>query len=296
MQKIVPHLWFDKEAGQAARFYTSIFADSSIKSSSILDDTPSGSVEMLTISLSGQDFMLISAGPLFKFTPAVSFLVGCRTKEEVSTLWSKLREGGTDLMPLGSYPFSESYGWLVDKYGLSWQIMYQGESMVGRKITPTLMYVGAMAGKAEEALGLYTSIFPDGKIGDLFRYGGDAAPDREGTIAHGAFSLAGLGFAAMDSAQAHDFAFTEAISFLVRCDSQAEIDRYWEALSFVPEAEACGWLKDKFGLSWQIVPSRMEEMMASGSPAQTAKVTEAFLKMKKFDIAILEKAYADAAP
>lgn len=292
MQRIVPHLWFDKEAGKAAGFYTSLFPESRIKSSNILDGTPSGSVELLTIELSGQEFMLISAGPLFKFSPAVSFLVACRTKEEVTRLWTGLRAGGKDLMPLGSYPFSEKYGWLEDKYGLSWQIMYQGPDVQGPSITPTLMYVGKVAGKAEEAMDLYTSLIPGSRRGEILRHGGKAAPEREGTVAHGSFALAGLEFAAMDSAQDHQFGFTEAISLVVRCDSQEEIDRYWEGLSAVPEAESCGWLKDRFGLSWQIVPALLDELMAQGSPAQTSRVTEAFLKMKKFDIEALKKAYA----
>jgi predicted 3-demethylubiquinone-9 3-methyltransferase (glyoxalase superfamily) len=95
----------------------------------------------------------------------------------------------------------------------------------------------------------------------------------------------------MDSAYEHAFSFNEAISFIVHCDTQEEIDRYWEALSAVPEAEACGWLKDKYGLSWQIVPTSMDEMMSSGSKEQIARVTEAFLKMKKFDLEILWRAY-----
>lgn len=292
MQKIVPHLWFDKEAGKAAEYYISLFPDSRIKSSNVLDGTPSGSVELLTIELSGQEFMLISAGPLFKFTPAISFLVACRTKEEVTRLWTGLRAGGKELMPLDSYPFSEKYGWLEDKYGLSWQIMYQPGDSQGRSIIPTLMYVGEVAGKAEEAMDLYTGLIPGSRRGEVLRHGKDVAPEREGTVAHGSFSLAGLDFAAMDSAGDHHFTFTEAISLVVRCDTQEEIDRYWKGLSAVPEAESCGWLKDRFGLSWQIVPTLLDELMSKGSPAQTARVTEAFLKMRKFDIEALKKAFA----
>ena len=98
-------------------------------------------------------------------------------------------------------------------------------------------------------------------------------------------------FAAMDSAREHNFAFNEAISFMVSCDTQQEIDYYWEKLSAVPEAEQCGWLKDKYGLSWQITPGSLDEMMQEGTPEQIARVTQAFLPMKKFDIAKLRKAY-----
>ena len=105
------------------------------------------------------------------------------------------------------------------------------------------------------------------------------------------FMLEGQWFAAMDSAREHKFKFNEAISFRVNCDTQKEIDYYWEKLSAVAEAEQCGWLKDKFGLSWQIVPTELDEMMRGATPGQIARLTQAFLKMKKFDLAELRKAY-----
>jgi predicted 3-demethylubiquinone-9 3-methyltransferase (glyoxalase superfamily) len=151
MQKITPHLWFDKEAKEAAEFYTSVFPGSEVKNTTTLHNTPSGTVDVVTIELWGQEFMLISAGPLFKFN--------------------------------------------------------------------------------------------------------------------------------------------ESISFIVYCDTQKEIDYYWEKLSAVPEAEQCGWLKDKYGLSWQIVPTAMAEMMKDKDQKKLARVTEAFLKMKKFDIETLKRAY-----
>lgn len=291
MQKIVPHLWFDKEAPEAAKFYTSLFRDSKIIDTTQIHGTPSGTAETVTIELGGQEFMLLSAGPFFKFTPAISFLIACTTKEEVDTLWKKLFEGGTALMPLDSYPFSEKYGWVEDRYGLSWQVMYIGNSKITQKITPTLMFTGAMCGKAEEAINIYTSVFRNAKVGDILRYGAGEEPDKEGTIKHAAFMLEGQEFAAMDSAYEHNFTFNEAISLIVYCDTQEEIDYYWGKLSAVPEAEQCGWLKDKFGVSWQIVPTVMKEMMRSKDAEKLARVTEAFLKMKKFDIAELKKAY-----
>src|ERR671923_351656 len=151
MQKITPFLWFDKEAAEAARFYTSVFKGSRIIESRKLENTPSGTVEIVTIDLLGQEFTLMSAGPLFKFN--------------------------------------------------------------------------------------------------------------------------------------------ESISFVVNCENQQEINYYWDKLSADPKAEQCGWLKDKFGLSWQITPVEMEEMMRKGSREQIARVTEAFLRMKKFDLAKLRKAY-----
>jgi len=294
MQAITTHLWFDKEAKEAAALYTSIFKDSKIKNTATLHNTPSGTVDLLTIELLGQEFRLINAGPLFKFTPAVSFLVACDTKEEVEALWNELAKGGSALIELGEYPFSEKYGWTQDRYGLSWQVMFMGDRKIEQKITPTLMFVGEQCGKAEEAIKFYASVFHDAKIGHILRYGKGEKPDKEGTIKHAGVSLEGESFAVMDSARAHNFTFNEAISFMVHCDTQEQIDYFWSQLSAEPRAEQCGWLKDKFGLSWQIVPTVMDEMLSDKDQSKLARVTEAFLKMRKFDIAKLKEAYGQA--
>ena len=161
--------------------------------------------------------------------------------------------------------------------------------------------MGSVCGKAEEAINFYTSIFKDApaaakaaggtKATVLARYGKGEEPDKEGTVKYAHFTLEGQEFGAMDSAHEHKFAFNEAISFIVHCDTQEEIDYYWEKLSAVPESEQCGWLKDKYGVSWQIVPAEMEMMMTRGDEGKIARVTEAFLKMKKFNIATLKRAY-----
>lgn len=291
MEKITPHLWFDNNAEEAAKFYTSIFKDSKLKNVTTLHNTPSGTVEIFTVEVLGQEFTLISAGPLFKFNPSVSFLVACSTKEEVDGLWKKLSEGGTALMDLGEYPFSEKYGWMQDKYGLSWQIMFMGDHKIKHRIIPTLMFVGKQYGKAEEAINYYSSVFGNARVGDILRYSKGEEPDKDGTVKHASFMLEDQDFAAMDSARKHNFAFNEAISFMVHCNTQKEIDYYWEKLSAYPEAEQCGWLKDKYGLSWQIVPNIMDEMLKVNDEKKIARVTEAFLQMKKLDIAKLKEAY-----
>jgi predicted 3-demethylubiquinone-9 3-methyltransferase (glyoxalase superfamily) len=291
MQKITPHLWYDKEAKEAARFYISTFKNSKIKNTSSIHNTPSGTVDIVTIELWGQEFTLISAGPLFKFNPSISFLVACRTKKEVGELWKRFSKGGSALMELGEYPFSEKYGWMQDKYGLSWQVMYFGEREINQRIIPTLMFVGDTCGKTEEAINFYISVFHNAKVGDILRYSKGEEPDKEGTIKHAAFTLENQEFAAMDSAREHNFTFNEAISFMVHCNTQDEIDYYWGKLSADPAAEQCGWLKDKYGLSWQIVPDVMAEMLMDKDKKKIARVTEAFLKMKKFDIAKLKKVY-----
>jgi predicted 3-demethylubiquinone-9 3-methyltransferase (glyoxalase superfamily) len=291
MSTITPHLWFDREAVEAARLYASIFPDSRVADVSTLRDTPSGDTDVVSFELCGQPFMAISAGPLFEFTPAVSFLVRCAGKTEVDELWATLAESGTALMPLDAYPFSERYGWTKDRYGLSWQVMHVGAEPVGQRIVPTLMFTGDVAGQAETAIGFYTSVFPGSASGAVTRYEEGEEPDVAGTVKHAAFTLAGQEFAAMDSARVHDFGFNEAISFMVGCDTQEEIDFYWDRLSAVPEAEQCGWLKDRFGVSWQVTPSTLGELMGRGSEEQRARVTEAFLQMKKFDLAALQRAY-----
>jgi predicted 3-demethylubiquinone-9 3-methyltransferase (glyoxalase superfamily) len=204
----------------------------------------------------------------------------------------KLSEGGQALMPLDAYPFSERFGWIQDKYGLSWQlILTDPEGEPRPPIIPALMFVGEVSGKAEEASDLYISVFDDARRGAMARWGAGMEPDVEGTVMFSDFQLEGQWFACMDSAHEHAFAFNEAVSLLVRCADQAEIDRLWARLSAVPEAEQCGWLKDRYGLSWQIAPADMERLIDDADPERAARVTKAFLAMKKFDLAELRRAY-----
>ena len=289
MQRITPHLWFDTQAREAAELYTSLFDNSRIKNVTTLHDTPSGSVDLVSLEIAGQSFAFISAGPMFELNPSISFLVSCATKDEVDKLWRELSAGGTTLMELGAYPFSEHYGWTQDRYGVPWQIMASRDGTQG--ITPVLMFTGKVSGKCEEAVRFYTSVFHDPSAGNIMRYGKGQEPEQEGTVNYAQFTLAGQRFAAMDSARPHGFAFNEAISLMVNCETQQEIDDYWERLSADPKSEQCGWLKDKYGLSWQVTPVAMEKMLASGDEKKIAHVTAAFLKMKKFDLAKLQEAY-----
>ncbi|WP_077325507.1 VOC family protein [Virgibacillus siamensis] len=298
IQNIVPHLWFDKEANEAATFYASVFPESKVTNVTTLHDTPSGDAHLVSFKLWNETFMAISAGPYFKFNPSVSFMVNfdpSREKdasEKINEVWSRFSEGGTVLMPLASYPFSEKYGWIQDKYGLSWQlILTNPEGEERPEIIPSFMFVGDNCGKAEEAINYYLSVFKNSKEGHIARYPQGMKPDKEGTIMFSDFMLEDQWFTAMDSAGDHSFHFNEATSFMVYCDTQEEIDYYWDKLSAVPEAEQCGWLKDRYGISWQIVPREMDEMMADGTPEQIARFNKATLNMKKLNIAELKKAY-----
>lgn len=300
--KIVPHLWFDQEAKAAARFYASCFPDSRVTHVTVLPDTPGRDAEVVSFELAGQPFMAISAGPLFRFNPSISFILNfdpsrdAKAEKNLDALWRKLRLGGKERMPLGAYPFSKRYGWLEDKYGLSWQFILTDPRREPRPfITPCLMFVGKNAGEAEEATEFYLSVFERSRRGSLIRYPKGMEPDKEETIMFTDFRLDGVWLAAMDSARPHDFRFNEAVSLMVRCRDQKEIDQYWERLSAVKEAEQCGWLKDRYGVSWQIVPAAMGEMMQKGSREQVAAVTRAFLPMKKLDLPVLEAAYEGAS-
>lgn len=290
MQKIQPHLWFDTQAVEATAFYVSLFPNSEIIHTSIIKDTPSGDCDTVTFKLAGQNFMAISAGPYFKFNPSVSLFTSFKSEEDITLAWNKLIEGGKELMPFQSYPWAEKYGWLEDKYGLSWQLSLSKDHPTEQQITPLLMFTQDKAGKAKEAIADYTSIFPNSKTDLLVAYEKNEG-DVEGYIKHGQFNLNGQNFMAMDSSGPHQFQFNEAISFIVNCDTQEEVDFFWEKLSAVPESEQCGWLKDKYGVSWQIVPVAMGKLMSSGDKDKTARVTKAFLKMKKLNIKELEEAF-----
>lgn len=298
MQKIIPHLWFDKEAKEAAEFYVSLFPDSQVTNVTTIHDTPSGDCDIVSFDLWGYSIMAISAGPTFKLNPSISFMVNfdpssdSNAKTKIDEIWSKLSEGGKVLMPLDKYPFSEHYGWVEDKYGVSWQLILTDPDGDKRPpIIPALMFVGDVCGKAEEATDFYMSVFKNSKRGIIARYPAGMEPDKEGSIMYTDFQLENQWMIAMDSAHKHQFGFNEAFSLIVNCDNQEEIDYYWDKLSAVPESEQCGWLKDKYGVSWQITPKQMDEMMEKGTPEQVDRVTQAFLPMKKIDISTLQKAY-----
>jgi predicted 3-demethylubiquinone-9 3-methyltransferase (glyoxalase superfamily) len=291
MEKIVPHLWYDKEAKEAALFYISVFDKSKLIKTTVIENTPSGNAEIVSFELAGQQFEAISAGPYFKFNPSISLMVACDSIEEVNTKWKALSEGGQELMPLGEYPFSKWYCWIQDRYGLSWQLMLVDDVREVQKITPNFLFSKEVCGKAEEAVKYYTEVFKNSEIGIISRYGEGEASSPQAKINYASFKLDGTTFSAMDNGFDVDYGFNEAFSIIVNCENQEEIDYFWEKLSAVHEAEECGWVKDKFGVSWQIVPNIMKEMLNSGDKEKMQRVTEAFLKMKKFDIAALEKAY-----
>lgn len=299
MQKIIPHLWFDTQAKEAANFYVQAFGNGSkVTHNSIIRDTPSGDCDIVSFELCGFSFMGISAGPAFKINPCISFMLNFDpskdkdARKNLDALWEKLSEGGEPMMPLDTYPFSERYGWIKDKYGVTWQlILTKPEGEPRPFIIPSLMFTGDNTGNAGEAMDFYVSVFKNSKRGMSAPYPPGAAPEKAAKLMFAEFMLDGQWFTAMDSGHMHKFGFNEAVSLLVQCKDQKEIDYFSDKLSADPDAEQCGWIKDKYGLSWQITPVEMNEMLASGDQEKIDRVIQAFLQMKRFDLVKLKKAF-----
>ncbi len=297
-QKIVPSLWFDRHAEEAAKLYASLFANSRVerviratKAGFEFHGIPDGQVLTVEFKIEGFRFVGINGGPIFKPNPSISFFVSCRSRDEVDRIWARLKDGGQVRMELGEYPFSQRYGWVDDKYGFSWQLGFSPEA-ADQKVTPTLLFVGPQCGKAEAAARMYTGVFRNSSVGEIMRYGKGEEPEREGSVRYMTFTLEGQRFSAMDSALAHNFGFNEAVSLMVECENQSEIDHYWEGLTRDGGEEGqCGWLKDRFGVSWQVAPRLLAEMLAHREHERVERVTNAYLRMKKFDIAALERAF-----
>jgi len=300
MSLITPCLWFDSAAEEAARLYADVFPDTRVgpvtrygEAGKEVHGRPPGSAMTVAFSIDATDFLGLNGGPMFKPTPAVSFYVTMASGQALDRAWEALCADGEVLMPLQAYPWSPRYGWLNDRFGFSWQLSLGERSAVGRCVAPSLLFTGERCGQAEAALKHYCATFPGSGVDGILRYpeGGDTP---EGHVQHAQFRLAGETFMAMDNAGPHGFGFNEAVSFIINCDTQQEIDRYWTALSAVPEAEQCGWLKDRFGISWQVAPRRMGEWMTHPDTARGERVMAAAMQMGKLDLATLEAAFERA--
>lgn len=298
-QKIIPHIWFETQAEEAANFYTKLFSNSEIINKTVLKDTPSqpnGETTIINLIISGQSFQFINAGQMLDRNQSFSYMMAINDISEMQRIWSELSVDAEIFAPLEKYDFSEQYGWLKDKFGVSWQLIHHEGSDIAQ-VAPCLLFTEAVYGQAEEAMKYYMSVFKDSEEipGHIDRFGPNQAPDIEGKLNYARFKLLGSELVLMDSALEHGYAFNEMQSLVIYCKDQEEIDYYWEALSAVPEAEVCGWLKDKYGVSWQVVPAILEEMMANSSEVQLAAVTQEFLKMSKFNIQKLQDVHAKAA-
>ena len=272
---IYPCLWFNNNSKEAASFYTKAFTDTTITS-----NTPM----VVMFQSAGQQFMCLNGGPNFTVNPVISFYVIMDTEEEVNASWEQLCNNGKVLMPLDKYPWSNRYGWVQDRFGVSWQLSVGKLEDVGQKFTPSLMFTGDNKGKAEQAIEFYTSIFDHSSVAGIMRYE-PGEPDVTGYIKHAQFKLNGYVFMAMDSSIENQSNFNEALSLVVECDTQEEIDYFWNKLTEGGSESQCGWLKDQYGVSWQIVPAILKKLMSD--PEKAGRVMQAFMKMKKFDIETL---------
>ena len=272
---IYPCLWFNGQAKAAAELYCTVFENSAITA-----DTPM----VVNFKIDGKKIMGLNGGPMFTINPSISLFVTCQTSEEIEKIWSKLIDGGKAMMQLNKYPWSEKYGWVVDKFGMTWQLMLDKVPGAHQKIIPALLFTGDQYGKAQAAIHHYTSIFENSATHHLELYN-DGEEQLKGNLKFGHFTLCNEVFAAMDGPGNHEFNFNEAVSFVVSCDTQEEIDKYWNRLTEDGQESRCGWLKDKFGVSWQIIPSVLGELMTNG--AKASGVMAEVLKMKKINIQTL---------
>jgi predicted 3-demethylubiquinone-9 3-methyltransferase (glyoxalase superfamily) len=294
--KIVPCIWLDDAAEEAAAFYVRTFPGGRLTATSYFPESgdnpagkPPGSVLTVEFEIAGQRFTVLNGGPMFVLNPSISFFVHVDSPGEADRLFGILAEGGEALMPIDEYPWSPRYGWVKDRFGVSWQVIAGNRPQGGATIVPCLMFAGPQAGRAGEAMRIYTDIFPDGRIDVAEHYAAGEGP--EGMVKHARFVLDGQEMIAMDSHLAHDITFNEALSLQVMCKDQKEVDRYWDALGDGGEPGPCGWLKDRFGLSWQVVPAAIVDWLTSKDVKARDRAFAAMLHMKKLDIAALQRAF-----
>jgi predicted 3-demethylubiquinone-9 3-methyltransferase (glyoxalase superfamily) len=279
-EKITPCLWFNNQAKEAGTFYSSHLANAKI-----VAQTPI----VTEIEVAGQHLTLLDGGPMYQPNASISLFYVCDKEEEIDRIWKAFTKEGSVLMPLDKYEWGEKYGWVNDKYGISWQFWLGKIEDVGQRITPSLLFTGAQYGRAEEAINHYSAIFKNPKPDGILRYGKNELPEQEGKVKHAQIALNGQKFMFMDSTQPHNFAFSEGVSLTIHCETQDEIDYYWEKLTESGEESMCGWLKDKFGVSWQVIPTILSKIMSD--PNKAGKAAQAFMQMRKFDIEKLVQAY-----
>lgn len=279
--KIYPCLWFDGKAGEAAAFYCSLFSHSKITV-----NTPM----VVNFEIYGKKIMGLNGGPMYKINPSISLFVLCKNMDETNRVWSKLLEGGSVLMPIDKYSWSERYGWLQDKYGMTWQVSVVNDPNDPPSITPSMLFTGSQFGNAAEAIKHYTGIFRNSSTEVLYPY--PEGDTNAGKVMFSEFKLDGCKLIAMDGPGEHGYSFSEGVSLVVDCMDQEEVDHYWNKLTADGGQESmCAWLKDKFGVSWQIVPAKLGELMGSPDREKAGRAIQAMLKMKKIIIADLQKAY-----
>ena len=280
-QVITPAIWCDGTADEAAQFYANVFRDASV-----IEQAPGLAA---TVSIHGFRLSLINGGNQYAPNPSISCILNFdpllfggeeQARDYLDELYERLSTGGV-LMELGEYPFSPRYAWVRDRFGMTWQLMLTDPDGDPRPfVIPSFMFGGTNHAHAEEATDAWIALFDNARRGALYRYE-EGGPLDAGTVMFTDFTLRGTWMAATDSGAFHDFTFTPGVSMIVSCRTQEEIDRYWAGLSAVPEAERCGWCVDRWGVSWQIVPHNIAELMAD------AATRDKILHMGKIDLTTL---------
>ena len=299
---IVPNLWFDGSAREAVDFYLEALPDCHVTDVSHypheglppFQEAMAGQELTIEFTVAGQRLVAINAGAEFRPNPSISLMlnfdpsVDAQAQEHLHRVWQALGRGGTALAPLGETSFSRCFGWMQDRYGVCWQLILTDPRGAPRPfVLPSLLFAGPQRGSALQAIEYYVDVFrPRAEMAGLgtviphSRTGKDSTEDAsdDGLLEFADFQLCGQWLTAADDTGSADFTFTEGVSLQVDCADQTEIDRLWKLLSSSPEAEACGWCRDRFGVSWQIVPANIGELM------QRPKAYERLLGMKKIVI------------
>lgn len=217
-------------------------------------------------------------------------MVHCQSKAEVERLTNAILVEGTVMMPLGEYPFNAYYSWVKDKYGMTWQFFTDEVLTTTYKVAICLLFADKYVGQALPALEAYGRLF-NASVESVSYYQSGEAQDERAKINFGQLAIGESALIAMDHGYTGDKLFSEAISLMVYCQTQAEIDEYWSALNKVEASAQCGWCKDEFGVSWQIVPEWLMEIYQSGNEAGIRAVNEQVYAMKKLELAPLQSAF-----
>jgi predicted 3-demethylubiquinone-9 3-methyltransferase (glyoxalase superfamily) len=243
---------------------------------------------VIKLCIGEMNVMLLDGGPKYSPNASISLFIGLTDENEIEQTYHTLIEGGEALMPLGTYPWSQKYGWLKDKYGFTWQIMKMENSPTDMMVWPSILFANQNYGHAEAFFEKYTKLFKQSSILQIERYG-SYQPEYEGKIMYSQFILSDTMMSAMDGPGDHQHDLTEGVSLVIECDTQAEIDQNWDGLLVGGGVESrCGWLKDQFGISWQVIPKILYDLM--NNPVMAPNVGQALSKMVKLDIDTLIKA------
>lgn len=285
MEYIGTCLWFNDQAEEAAHSYCSIFPGSGIDrmltygpSAASASGRPAGSVMTVEFRIENTPFLALNGGPHFRIDPSISFFISCESEAEMEEKWNKLKN--TVRMELAAYPFAKRYGWCEDRFGVNWQLVLGSGC---QKISPALLFSNKNFGKGGEAIAFYVSRFPDSRVNTIRK------DEKSTTILHSRITLANKEFVIFEGPMDPVHDFSPAVSFVLGCDSQEEIDAVWKRLSDTPEDGQCGWLQDPYGVSWQVVPKAWGRWLFEADPEKRERLMQEVLRMKKIDMTRLSE-------